>query len=173
MSFRNRSRRGLSLRPVNRIKHVIDLQGGIAVGGQSNTALITASDTPNLANTDEVQTGATVNGVYLHLEATRTTATSGVIGNVYMVVFKNPGGNITSPPANTVGLNDDKRYVIHQEMIMLEQQGNGNPRTVFNGVIAIPRGYKRFGPNDLLVIGILTPGVAINFCYQAHYKEFR
>ncbi len=168
-----RSRRGLNLRPVHRIKHVVDLQGGIAAAGQSNTALVTATDTPALANTDEVETGSTVNGIYLKVEVTRTGVASGVVSNVYLIIFKNPGGNLTTPPANTVGQNDDKRFVIHQEMILLQGQDNSNPRTLFNGVIAIPRGYRRFGPNDLLVIGIKTPGVAINFCYQAHYKEFR
>ncbi len=169
----NRRNRGQSLRPINRIKHVIDLQGGIAAAGQSNTALILASDTPDLATREEVQTGSTVNGIYLHLEAVKTDTSSSVLANVYMILFKNPGGNITVPPANTVGLNDNKRFVIHQEMIMLQHQEDGNPRTVFNGVVVIPRGYRRFGPNDTLIIGIQTPGVAINFCYQAHYKEFR
>ena len=62
-----------------------------------------------------------------------------------MLVFKNPGGNLTVPANNTVGSNDNKKYVIHQEMVMLEQSISGNPRTLFNGVIRIPRGYQRNG----------------------------
>ncbi len=126
-----------------------------------------------MANAEEVETGSKVNGIYLKIEAVRTTATSGVLGNVYLAVFKNPGGNLANPVPNAVGVSDDKRYVIHQEMVMLTQTANSNPRIVFNGVIIIPRGYKRFGPNDSLIARILTPGVAINFCVQAHYKEFR
>ncbi len=170
MVFRNR---GLALRPVHRIKHVIDLQGGIAAAAATNVTLILAKDAPVLANAEEVETGSKVNGIYLKIEAVRTTATSGVLGNVYLAVFKNPGGNLTNPVPNAVGVSDDKRYVIHQEMVMLTQTANSNPRIVFNGVIVIPRGYKRFGPNDSLIARILTPGVAINFCVQAHYKEFR
>ncbi len=49
----------------------------------------------------------------------------------------------------------------------------GNPRTIFNGVIAIPRGYRRNGPNDALTVEILAPGVPIEFCTQCHYKEYR
>ncbi len=163
----------MALRPVHRIKHVIDLQGGVAAAAQSNSVLIQASDTPDLANTIEVETGAKVNGIYLHLEAVRVGSASGVIANVYMLVFKNPGGNLANPTPNVMGASDNKRFGIHQEMIMLQQVDNSNPRTVFNGVIVIPRGYKRFGPNDTLTIHIQSPGVAINFCYQAHYKEFR
>ncbi len=90
-----------------------------------------------------------------------------------MIITKSPGGNINAPAPNLVGASDDKRFVIHQEMVMVEQSANGNPRTLFNGVIAIPRGYRRFGPGDLLIISFLAPGVNVNLCYQAHYKEFR
>ncbi len=172
MAFR-RGFRAMALRPVQRIKHVIDLQGAITAGSGTNVTLVLASDTPDLATTTEVQTGATVHGIYLKIEAVRTTATSGVLGNLYLAVFKNPGGNITNPVPNAVGASDDKRYVIHQEMVMLTQTANSNPRILFNGVIAIPRGYKRMGPNDTLIARLLSPGVAVNFCVQCHYKEFR
>ncbi len=166
----NRSNR---LRPVNRIKHVIDNQGAIAATAATNVTLVLASDTPDLATVNEVQTGATVNGVYLKVEATRTGTTSDVLANVYLQVNKNPGGNVGNIAPNAVGSSDDKRYVIHQEMVMLQGTNAGNPRTVFNGVIAIPRGYRRFGPNDSLIARISSPGVNINFCVQCHYKEFR
>ncbi len=89
------------------------------------------------------------------------------------MVMKNPGGNITVPVANAVGGNDNKRFVIHQEMVMLQRVTNSNPRTLFNGVIVIPRGYRRFAPNDLLQLSFLAPGVNIDVCFQCHYKEFR
>ncbi len=172
MVFR-RFQRGSSLRPVHRIKHVIDGQGGITSGAGTNLTLILSKDAPVLANTNEVETGSKINGIYLKIEAVRTSATSDVLGNVYLAVFKNPGGNIANPTINSVGTSDDKRYVIHQEMVMLTQTANSNPRIVFNGVIAIPRGYRRFGPNDSLIARLLTPGVDINYCFQCHYKEFR
>ncbi len=89
------------------------------------------------------------------------------------MVTKNPGGNITIPPANAVGSNDNKRFVIHQEMVMLQKVTPSNPRTLFVGVIIIPRGYRRFAPNDELVLSFLAPGVNIDVCFQVHYKEFR
>ncbi len=166
-----RYNRGMALRPVQRIKHVIDTQIGIN-GGTNHTAnLILASDTPALASVEQVQTGSTVHGIYLKVEVYAVTA--GSLSNCYLSISKNPGGNLTIPNPNSVGSSDNKKYVIHQEMIMLERQVNGNPRTLFNGVIKIPKGYKRFGPNDGLEIKIRPPGVNIDACYQCHYKEFR
>ncbi len=170
MSYRNRSRRN-SLRPINRIKHVIDLQQGIVLNNKTTNTLIVAKDNPVLANTQEVETGSTVNGIYLRVEGYATTAAA--LANVYIYIMKNPGNNLATPAANAVGADDNKKYVIHQEMVMLEQSVNGNPRTIFNGVVVIPKGYRRFGPNDALTITYFAPGVNISVCHQCHYKEFR
>ena len=169
MPFRRNFRN--SLRPVNRIKHVVDLQGAVAAGAQVQNALITASDTPDLANVDEVQTGTTVNAIYLVIEIVATT--SAALSNFYMMIYKNPGGNIAGFAPNAVGSNDNKRFVIHQEMAMLQKQDGSNPRTLFKGVVVIPRGYRRFAPNDVLELRFQSPGVAVDFCFQCHYKEFR
>ena len=169
MAFRRRF--GQSLRPVNRIKHVVDFQGGSNAGTAYVVNLLAATDTPTLAATASVETGSKVNGIYLKVEIYGTSGAA--LSNVYMYVAKNPGGNLTLPAANTVGSNDNKKYVIHQEMVMLQEVADSNPRTVFNGVIVIPRGYRRNGPNDLLVLTVLAPGVNTNMCMQAHYKEFR
>ncbi len=163
--------RGRSLRPINRIKHVVDQQGGVAAAAQSNTSLIIATDTPTLAATNQVETGSTVNGIYLKVEVNATS--SAALSNVYLAVSKNVGGNLGNPTANAIGADDNKRFVIHQEMVMMQQVTNSNPRTLFNGVIVIPRGMRRFAPNDQLNIHIQSPGTSINFCYQCHYKEFR
>ncbi len=165
--FRSRN----NLRPVNRIKHVVDIQIGTIAGTSTNQTLIAAKDAPVLADNEDVVTGSTVNAVYLKVEAYATSA--GALANLYMIVTKNPGQEIVVPPPNAVGVSDAKRYVIHQEMVMLERSVNGNPRTLFNGVIVIPRGYRRFGPNDLLQVSLLSPGVSTDLCFQCHYKEFR
>ncbi len=169
MPFRRRF--GNNLRPINRIKHVVDLQGGIAATGAQLSTLIEANDSPVIGNVTEVITGSKVNSIYLVVEANATS--SAALANLYMYIIKNPGGNITPPNSNTVGSSDNKRFVIHQEMVMFQQVTNSNPRTVFKGVIMIPKGYRRFGPNDLLQIKMNSPGVAVNFCLQCHYKEFR
>ncbi len=169
MAFRRRFRN--SLRPVNRIKHVVDLQGGLVIGASTDVILIDTVDAPTLANTNQVETGSTVNGIFLIVEVNATS--SAALGNCYMMVYKNPGSNLTFPNPNVVGGDDNKKYVIHQEMIMFQQQSNSNPRTLFKGVIAIPRLYRRNGPDDTMRVRLFSPGVTVNFCVQCHYKEFR
>ncbi len=168
--------RSMALRPVHRIKHVVDSQFATTVGSAVNTVLVFGVDAPVLANTTEVETGSKVNGIYIKLEVSATS--SAALANYYMIITKNPGNNITVPPANAVGADDNKRFVIHQEMVMLQKEPTadslgGNPRTVFNGVVVLPRGYRRFGPGDKLVMTTLSPGVTTDSCVQAHYKEFR
>jgi len=170
MVFRRRS--GNAIRPVNRIKHVVDIQGGSALGVTTINTVILEDANPITANTAQVETGATVNGIYLKVEVVSNGAT-GVLSNVYMIVAKNPGNNLTMPIPNIVGADDNKKWVIHQEMVMLQQVEDSNPRVLFQGVIVIPKGYRRFAPNDRLIISLLSPGIGFNFCIQCHYKEFR
>ncbi len=169
-----RRNRGMSLRPVNRIKHVIDVQAGISAASQLNTAIAATTDTPTLAVRESVKTGSKINGFYIKVEV---SATSGVaLANVYFILFKNVGGNLGTPVGNSVGDSDNKRYVIHQEMIMIQKfdaDVASNPRVLFNGVIVVPKGFRRNGPNDLWQLGIFAPGGNIDACIQAHYKEFR
>ncbi len=170
MPFRNRIRS--SIRPVHRIKHVVDKQGATAAGTVDVTNLVQSVDAPTIAGTAQVETGSTVNGLYLHVEVVNT-GTAGVLGNAYLAIAKNPGGNLTIPNPNLVGPDDNKKYVIHQEMVMLQMVDNSNPRTLFNGVIVIPRGYRRMAINDLIQLQIFSPGIELTFCLQCHYKEFR
>ncbi len=164
----------MSLRPVQRIKHVIDSSATVAAAAVFTQELIAATDTPTQAGTNNVITGSKVNGIYLKVEVASNEAfDSGAIPNVYMIVAKNPGTNLTMPAPNAVGANANKRFVIHQEMIMINNTIGGNPRVLFNGVIAIPKGYRRMGPEDALVVSVLSPAINIALCLQCHYKEFR
>ncbi len=167
-----RFNRSNALRPVNRIKHVTDQQFAVPIGG-GNTVIeiIKTVDTPVLANVTECMTGSTVNGIFLNVEALPTSEAA--LSNLYMNVIKNPGNNITEPISNAVGSTDEKRFVIHQEMVMGSDSVNANPRTVFKGVIKIPRNYKRNAPNDRLKVTFISPGISWNVCVQSHYKEFR
>lgn len=165
--------RGNALRPVHRIKHVIDIQNATTAGTNVTETIVTTVDAPVLANTDEVETGSKINGIFIVVEVSRTGTTSDVLANVYFAIWKNPGGTIGFPASNLIGTFDNKRFCMHQEMVMLQGTNASNPRTLFKGVVVLPRGYRRNGPNDLIQIRLLSPGVAINYCIQAHYKEFR
>ncbi len=165
MAFRNR------LRPVKSYKHVVDIQGGLALGTQLNSILIDAVDAPVLTGAAGVEVASTVRAIYLKVEVYATSAAA--LSNVYMTVMKNPSNALTAPAPNAVGVSDVKKQIIHQEMVMIQQVAEGNPRTLFKGVIRIPRGYQRMGQDDTLLLSLLSPGVAIFFCVQCIYKEFR
>ena len=170
-----RYRRTMAIRPVNRIKHVVDTSGTLAAGATINNILISTVDAPVITSTAQVETASKVNGLYLKVEvASNDDAVIGAIPNVYMTINKNPANQIVLPAPNAVGASINKRFIIHQEMIMMENTGKGGlPRVLFNGVIAIPKGYRRNGPSDRLNCSILSPQLDIAFCIQAHYKEFR
>ncbi len=151
---------------------MVDAQFATTAGTQVIQDLIRTADAePLLANVRDVAKGSTVNGIYLKIEAVATT--SAALPNAYLAVVKNPGNNLTFPNANVIGANDNKRFVIHQEMLMFQRQDGSNPRTLFNGVIVIPRGYRRFAPQDELQALVFSPGVNFEACLQCHFKEFR
>ncbi len=166
-------RMNMAIRPVHRIKHVVDTNASLSAGTQLNTPIATAKDAPVLANVTEVETGSKINGFFLKVEIACKTTVASATSNAYLSIMKNPGGNIVVPASNAVGIDDNKRFVIHQEMVMLQNATAGNPRIIFSGVIAIPKGYRRFGPNDQLYVSLLAPNVDIILCMQVHYKEFR
>ncbi len=167
--------RSMALRPVHRIKHVVDAEGTVDDTPVVVVDLINTVDAPVIGAPSNVETGSKVNGIYLKLEALHASGAGRP--NFYMAIFKNPGNNLTTVPnPKAIGINDNKKFIIHQEMVLGSgDAGNGLPRVVFNGVIKIPRGYIRNGPSDklqlLLVTG--TAGVTFDWCIQCHYKEFR
>ncbi len=164
--------RSMALRPVHRIKHVVDTEGGLTIGTTSVNAVVIAKDAPTLSSVAEVETASKVYGIYLKVEVSHTAGTGRP--NCYLAVMKNPGNNLTVVDPTAVGGDDNKRFVIHQEMVMMSgDAGNGLPRVLFNGVIKIPKGMSRFGPNDRLIVLLQSKTVTGDFCLQCHYKEFR
>ncbi len=174
MSFRRRR----MTQPVKSIKHVVDTNGSIG-GTASTTAVITTVDTPVRSSPNNVANASRVNAIFLRVEVIQEVAAAG-IDNIYMIVFKNPGSSIGAPAVDNVGTSDNRKWIIHQEMIMTGSvltAANAIPRTLFKGVIMLPRPYRRFGIDDELqvVIGHRTGESTqrTNFCLQCIYKEFR
>ncbi len=165
----------MAVRPIHRIKHVVDASATLAKNTSLATGLIDAVDAPVLASTAQVETGSKVNGIYLKvIVASNEAQVGGAIPNVYLTIFKNPGNNITGfPLGNAVGASDNKKWFIHQEMVMIDNKVSGQPTTLFNGVVVIPKGMRRFGPDDRLAVTVFCPAINISFCVQCHYKEFR
>ena len=170
-------RSALRLRPVRTLKHIVDIPTSTVLAVQSTAPVIEAVNDPTIGNTTQVHQGSTVNAIYLRVEVISTTTFSQV-PRIYMAVFKNPGNNFSVPNSNAAGSADTKRYIIHQEMIMVDGVPDISefPRTLFNGVIRIPPRLKRFGYNDKLVVLLQngageTTGI-VNACVQCIYKEF-
>jgi len=168
------------LRPVKSIKHIVETNGTVTAALASTTDVINTVDAPAYNVTpNQVSTGAQIHGIYLRVEV-KGRVQAGGIQNVYMAVYKNLGNNLTLGPIDLIGTTDLRRYVIHQEMLMVSGQdlstGLGFPRTMFKGVIIIPKSLKRFGVQDKLqVILQHRSGEATQtteFCIECIYKEF-
>ncbi len=170
MSFR----RQIRLRPVNSVKHVVDIQGGLVLDVQTVSTLIEAVDNPVLANNTDVATASNVRAFFLNVQV--AASATAALANVYMFVAKNPGKRIAVtdfPDGNKVGVSNLKKLIFHQEMIMTEKNTTAIARTLFRGVIKIPRHMQRFGQDDEIDIYLYAPGVSFDFCVQCIYKEFR
>ncbi len=168
-------RRAIRLRPVHSIKHVVDSSATVPINTNTPVTLVKAVDNPIFGNTEEVATASIVKAIYLRVEvASNQVMSAGAIPNVYIAILKDPGADLTLPSPNAIGVYDLRKFIIHQEMVMIENIGQGgNPRVLFQGVIKIPRRYQRFGQNDVLRMLYLSPAMATALCLQCIYKEFR
>ncbi len=170
------ARFGNSLRPINRIKHVVDFQIAVPLDVALPNIIAHAKDNPVLSLKADCAIGSKINAFYITTEVVADDTSTTSTPNFYWMLYKNPGSAIgTFPNANTVGTSDLKKFVIHQEMVMINSTGGGNPRNVFKGVIVIPKGMRRMAPDDSWNIQLFIPstGVKCISCTQVHYKEFR
>jgi len=171
-----RFRQSMRLRPVHRVKHVIDAEGSVDDTPIVVVPLVKGSDSPVIGSQAQVMTGSHVYGIYIHVEVLHTSGAGRP--NIYMIIYKNNGANLSNTSFNpkSIGALDLKRSVLHQEMILMSgDAGNGLPRPLFNGVVKIPRAFSRIGPGDEINMNIVTGNnpVAADWCLQAHFKEFR
>ncbi len=163
------------LRPVNSLKHVIDVQGGLVAGTKQEVVLADTVDNALNTNADNVQTSSVIKSIFLNIQV--AASGSGALANVYMYVYKTPSNALNFvaalPDGNTVGTSDVRKLIFHQEMIMTEKNTTAIARTLFKGVLKIPRHMQRMGIDDRLSIAMFSPGVTFDFCIQCIYKELR
>ncbi len=169
----------MAYRPVNSLKHVIDTRG-TATDVASITDIAFQHDDPLTSVANRIRVGAVVKAIFLRVDVAGRVPYSGT-PNIYMLVFKNPGNQLAPPALSGVGISNVRKFVIHQEMMMLSgisTAGAGGgfqfPRTLFKGVIVIPKRYQRMGDNDKIQVSIGhddATGTA-DWCIQCIYKEF-
>ncbi len=171
--------RGMALRPVKSLKHVVDTNGGITGGTPSTTDVLNVTENPPTTTANAVETGSHVYSVFLNVQVIQKVAAGGV-DNIYMIVFWNPSNNLVAPPVDGVGADDNRRFVLHQEMRMtgtVLTAADAIPLTLFKGVVRIPKVFHRNGIQDKLQVLIGHRSAEVtqqsNFCLQAIYKEFR
>ncbi len=176
MSFRRN--RALAIRPVSSLKHVIDTSGAVTAGVSATTDLAIQHDTPSTNFNNRIHTGGHVKAIYLKVEVVGTTAYAGV-PRIYFIIYKDPSSDLTVPAVDNVGTSPRRKFVIHQEMTMVTTQATSNdgfPRTMFKGVVLIPKRYQRFGDDDRLRITIgnnpAESSGSSDWCLQCIYKEF-
>ncbi len=170
-----RRNRGNSKRPIHSIKHIIDVQAAVVAATKLSTTLVAGVDAPVLANTAEVETGSRVNALYLNVQVIGLAA-GGVLNNIYMIIYKIPGGNISAgniPNANVTGASDFKRQIFHTEMRMMGSTDSDIPQAIFNGVIRVPKVFQNIRIADRIDMQLFAPGATANVCIQAIYKEYR
>ncbi len=169
MVFRRRN----YLRPVNTIKHIYDEQGGLVAGTQVVSTLVKGVDNPVLAsNPNQVVVGSHVRSIFLNIQVAATGTAA--LANVYMIISGNPGNAIGAQPnANVTGTSDFKKQIFHTEMIMGEKNTTGIPRTLFKGVLKLPRKFGRIGHDDTIQVQLFSPGITWDYCIQCIYKEIR
>ncbi len=169
-----RFRQQMAKRPIHSIKHVVDDQGGIVIDTKTFVQLIHAVDAPVLANRDETEVGSRVNAIFLNVQV--AASSTAALANIYMYLYGNPGNNIgvaSVPKGNVTGSSDFKKMIFHTEMIMTEKNTTAIPRTLFKGVITIPRKFRRQGIDDTINLLLYSPGVTWDYCVQCIYKEYR
>lgn len=180
MSFR-RNRRALQLRPVNSLKHVIDTSGVVIGGTVATTDVAIQTDNPVTTGTNQIHIGGHIKAIFLSVQVKGSVAYAGT-PRVYFIVWKNPGNQIIQPVVDAVGVSTRRKFVIHQEMMMVDDVGpaaasaSSFPRSMFKGVILLPKRYQRFGDADRLTFTIGNAAGEstgqTDWCIQCIYKEF-
>ncbi len=173
MVFRRRQSRLGNI--VSSVKHIVDTQGGLVADTKVNVDLAQGTDTPTTAAANSIAIGSKVFGIFLNIQVVGLAA-GGVLNNVYMLIYKNPGTNVSAadiPKGNVTGASDFKRQIFHTEMLMLGSTDSDIPQALFKGVIRVPRTFQTIRINDKITVQLYAPGATVNFCLQAIYKSYK
>ncbi len=172
-----------SLRPINSVKHIVELSGILTAGTNSVPfSLIDGADAYQLSNTAGVPTGANVNGFYYScFYYSEGGEIASEVPLVDWYIIHNPGNAWATtfdannlPTPGTTGVHKNKRHIIHTEKGLT---GGGDVSLagvpmVFKGVIKIPKKMRRIGEDDRFTIAHRA-NFNTKFCIQVIYKHFK
>ncbi len=162
-----RFRRGMSLRPINSVKNIVD-GTFLGVTGAAITTVTLAKTTNDYAGAvDEVPIGAKVSSVYLFVQILPALGTA----NVDWYIWKKPLG-VVGPVPGATGGTTQRKFILHEEKGIPGNAGDGAYPLTFKGVIKIPRGKQRFAEGDFLELK-LRGADDYNACVKCIYKFYQ
>ncbi len=166
---RFRRGRGLSLRPINSVKNIVDTtQIGVAAATVTTVDLCVATNNYT-GLVAECPIGSKVSSVYLFIQILPTTGTA----NVDWYIAKGNTATIAAMPIpGATGGDLNRRYILHEEKGIPGNAGDGAAPLTFRGVIKIPRGRQRMGEGDFLRVFIRGTDIH-NFCLKSIYKFYQ
>ncbi len=161
-----------SIQPVNRVKHVVDVSGGLTSTTSTVDFAVVVAQRSIPMGANECLLASTINGLFLSIYIIGSTGAP-LSGPLDWYIHKRRAGQASASfpvPGNT-GVSDLRNQIFHEEK-GLSGSGDGTPM-VFKGVIAIPKGMRRMRQGDILSIKLVATGADTpNFCIKAIYNEY-
>ncbi len=165
-------RRGYAKRPVNSIKHILDSEGALSGGTQSNNVIAVAVPNVDTAvfKPGDIRVGGTINGFFLSVFIIGSTGAP-LVGSINWYIMKLHSQQV-APIVATTGTSELRNQIIHEEK-GLAGSGDGTPM-VFKGVVAIPKGMRRMREGDSWVVAVRSLDATndATFCVKAIYKSY-
>ncbi len=168
----SRRRGALALRPINSIKHQVNIAVGTT--GTNQTQLVAKAVTsPSPTVDSDVPHGANIKAIYCTINGCGLGGT-GVLNNMFVYLMKNPGNNLTAPGAASWGTSNEKKFIWKAWMFMIMRNQDGNTPFHWEGWLQVPRRYQRMGTDDTILVGIQnTASVTGHFSAEFIYKDYR
>ncbi len=168
-----RFRRGLQ--PVNRIKHIVDNQGGLSGGIVSVIPIVvTVNQDSPVFNPAEVKLASTVNAFFVSVFVIGATGAP-LNGAIDWYIYKRRGGqsNADFPDPGNTGTSNVRNQIIHEEK-GLAGSGDGTAMA-FKGVIVIPRGMRRMREGDEWFMKLKSTDATSDaqFCTKYIFNSFK
>ncbi len=172
MNYRGRRRSYGPRVVVNSIKNVFFAAFG-TTSTLTDTTIAKAVTSPSPTVQTDVSHGCVIKAIYLTIDGCGLGGT-GVLNNMAIYLFKNPGANLTPPLPFSVGTSNEKKFVIRQWHFMVMRNQDGNAPFHWEGWIRIPKRYQRMGTDDTWnIITSNTSALTGHASLMALYKWYR
>ncbi len=160
-------RRGMSLRPINSVKNIVD--GTFLTVAAATVTSVNIGTVVNAyaGLVTDIPIGAKVSSVYYFIQVQPQAA----VGVVDFYITKRPAG-IVLPVPGTTGGDPARKYILHEEKGTPGVFNNGSPPLTFRGVVKIPRGRQRMAEGDDIRLQIRC-STAYDACVKAIYKFYQ